>query len=85
MKGSSSALSRCSSAVHYIAVVDNSSTPGHIRRGERCSRCAAEVRQRLMQSRRKSLDKDAIVLVIDADVASGAVGADFVEVHDSTR
>ena len=38
-----------------------------------------------MQLPRKSLVEDAIVLVIDADVASGAVGADFVEVHDSTR
>ena len=40
----------------------------------------------LMQLRRKSLVKDAIVLVINADVASGAVGADFVKkVDDSTR
>ena len=39
----------------------------------------------LVQLRRKSLVKDAIVLVIDADVASGAVGADIVEVSDRTR
>ena len=31
------------------------------------------------------MDKDAIVLVIDADVASGAVGADIVDVSDRTR
>ena len=39
----------------------------------------------LARLRRKSLVKDAVVLVVDAGVVAGAVSADFVEVDDSTR
>ena len=64
-----------------VVVLARQRSPVQLQRGS-----LVQLRQgSLAQLRRQSLVKDAIVLVIDADVASGAVGADFVEVDNSTR
>ena len=64
-----------------VVVLARQRSPVQLQRGS-----LVQLRQgSLARLRRKSLVKDAIVLVIDADVASGAVGADIVEVSDRTR